>query len=335
MQHNAKRRSYQEIHMARDTYAASGCNRSSTPVRKAGHVSSKPSSSAAHGNDQWDTRKVGSRPVTPRLPAPPDPAAPMCDTAHFGANSDQADTPDDYEIMEFLEGLLEGFKSVHAAAKVSMHEKGPVPGEDVVDDWSQLDRLGKLPHSSRTVPLEERSCGQVPIMLVGQRGGPAAMMPPRTASAGSTPLRSNEDAVDTSSHADMFSTRMRLHALKAFLEETCGTVANSFDVMAGLALRASFGGSGNPNDRIRHMFTEEELCGTLSDLGYGVGAAPAWWHALFCSLDIDGDGAIALQDMYDALVLNLPTISDAIDQPEVFFTNPSEETWRRKTVFSG
>ncbi|OLQ14726.1 hypothetical protein AK812_SmicGene1048 [Symbiodinium microadriaticum] len=54
------------------------------------------------------------------------------------------------------------------------------------------------------------------------------------------------------------STTLRRHALKAFLDETCGTVANSFDVMAGLALKSSIGGSGTPEDRLRFMFSEQD-----------------------------------------------------------------------------
>merc|ERR1712059_42855 len=93
----------------------------------------------------------------------------------------------------------------------------------------------------------------------------------RSASPGGAGRYPEGDSISKASMGEMsMSMLMRRQALRAFLEETCGTVANAFDVMAGLALRASMGGSGNPQDRIEYMFRQEELTATLKGLGYGV-----------------------------------------------------------------
>jgi len=127
-------------------------------------------------------------------------------------------------------------------------------------------------------------------------------------------------------HASPVSELMRRHALKAFIEKTCGSVASGFDSLAGRALRSTLGGSGAPQDRLRYMFTQEELSKVLGELGYGIGATSRWWHELFSSLDVDGDGLLSLQDTYDALVLQLPPLPDS--KPlDVFFDVPSQKTW--------
>jgi hypothetical protein len=104
---------------------------------------------------------------------------------------------------------------------------------------------------------------------------------------------------------------MRRHALRAFLEEMCGSVAKAFEQMATLAVKNSLGsqgGIGLPDQRMKYKFSPLEFQKTLSNMGYGVGAGSDWWRALFRSLDVDEDGAVSLQDMYDALVLDLPAL---------------------------
>lgn len=194
--------------------------------------------------------------------------------------------PDESEVLELLEGLLEGFREAAGAPEPGYEAPAP-PGAA----WSELDTLDPL----REYPRPQRAVSQVPV--------------------------------------DSVSTLMRRHALRAFLEETCGTVANAFDVLAGLALRATLGGTGGAQDRLRHMFTEQELCSALAGLGYGVGAASSWWHEVFSVLDMDGDGLVSLQDMYDALVLQLPPMPDEEDKPQVFFSNPPEERWQQRAGF--
>jgi len=127
-------------------------------------------------------------------------------------------------------------------------------------------------------------------------------------------------------HVPSVSELMRRHTLKSFMEKTCGSVASGFDVLAGRALRSSLGGSGSPHDRLRYMFSQDELSNVLGELGYGVGATSRWWHELFSSLDVDGDGLVSLQDTYDALVLELPPLPDS-ELLEVFFDTPNQETW--------
>merc|ERR1740129_1214757 len=104
-----------------------------------------------------------------------------------------------------------------------------------------------------------------------------------------------------------------MHALRTFLEETCGSVARAFEQMAALAIRASphsAGVSGEPEDRLKHKFTAPEFARTLSAMGYGVDAGGEWWRTLFRCVDVDEDGAVSLQDIYDALVLDLPSMPE-------------------------
>jgi len=173
-------------------------------------------------------------------------------------DSEAGADPEEHEVLEFLEGLLEGFR-----AAASSEPGAPATG------WSELDDLAPA----------------------GKRGA--------TGATGVSP-------VSIAVSADPVSTLMRRHALRTFLEETCGTVASAFDVLAGLALRGISGGPGTNQDRLRHEFSPSELRRCLTQLGYGAAAAEAWWEALFVSVDVDGDGRVSLQDMYDALVLYLP-----------------------------
>lgn len=116
---------------------------------------------------------------------------------------------------------------------------------------------------------------------------------------------------------DSVSSLMRLHALRSFFEETCGTVANAFDLMASTALRAQGGSGGSAEDRLSYLFQEDEFRNILAGMGYGVDATAAWWKGLFLNIDADRDGKISLQDMYDTMVLDLPIMDG--DDTNVFF----------------
>ncbi|CAK0867303.1 unnamed protein product, partial [Prorocentrum cordatum] len=213
--------------------------------------------------------------------APPEAAAPR--KVSSAASSLAADVTDS-EIEEFLEGLLEGFRAAPPQGRgVATSGASPVP------------------------PAKER-----PPQAGLPAGGGGRGAPARGATA-----------------PDPLLSVLRRHALRAFLEEPFGTVAAAWDAMAGLALdAASEGGPAPadgapelPRDTLRHRFTEEELTGILIGFGYGVGAGPSWWHALFCSLDVDQDGAVSLQDMYSALVLDLPSADASEDGPAALFVD--------------
>lgn len=200
----------------------------------------------------------------------------------------------DAELEEFLEGLLDGLRNNLSSANVQPSQQGK---------WSDLDEL-----------MEAQ------VQAPGPHKGASPAYPPSSPSSPS-------HAVSNTS-ADPMSTLMRRHALRAFLEETCGTVANAFDLIAGNALRASLGGSGNPEDRLHYVLNLHEFCHGLRVLGYGVNASPSWWQTLFCNIDFDQDGAVSLQDMYDSLVLNASTDSSNEEQ-SVFFSEPIVRKWQR------
>ncbi|CAJ1437339.1 unnamed protein product [Effrenium voratum] len=199
-------------------------------------------------------------------------------------------------IEEFLEGLLEGFRMAGVGHRADLDFAADFAPEPK-GSWQDLDEVPKVDFSLDT-PRKLQSMLSRPEPA----GSPPGASPPS------------------------LSTSMRRHALRAFLDETCGTVANSFDIMAGLALKASLGGSGTVEDRLRHSFREEDFRLALMGLGYGLGGKDAWWSALFEAMDVDGDGTVSLQDMYDALVLALPPEAAA---PNVFFTEPHSEVWCR------
>ncbi|CAK9108864.1 Putative F-box and FNIP repeat-containing protein L60 [Durusdinium trenchii] len=197
-------------------------------------------------------------------------------------------------IEEFLEGLLDGFRMAGVGHRSP--EKAPVlqdPG-----NWQDLDGIPKA-----TASFENQR-----KMQMSRQSAFAALG-----------ARSAEPS-------DGLSVTLRRHALRAFLEETCGSTANAFDIMAGLALKASLGASGTAEDRLRYAFQEEEFRLALTGLGYGLGAKEAWWSALFVAVDVDADGAVTLQDLYDALVLALPNEKEA---PPVFFTDSPRNLWAR------
>lgn len=211
-----------------------------------------------------------------------------------GAPSSEKRAAQDEIIEEFLEGLLDGFRM----AGVGHRAEAPVPLQDP-GNWLDLDAVPKAGASFESKKKLQN--------LLSRKSPSPSRGPP------------DDDALSVS---------LRRHALRAFLEETCGTVANAFDIMAGLALKASMGGSGTCDDRLHFTFHEEDFHLSLTHLGYGLGAKEPWWSALFVAMDVDGDGVVSLQDMYDALVLALPNDKEA---PQVFFTEPHQKnTWLRE-----
>lgn len=204
----------------------------------------------------------------------------------------------DMEVLEFLEGLLEGFRMAGVGRRPDSHVSH-------TNDWHELDQLSRLKlgpvHGGSFPQAKDQSAAEVtPKLAVATEAQQASALTEPTAMSARSSTGSEMQV----------SMLMRRHALKAFLEETCGTVANSFDVMAGLALKASLGASGTPQDRLSSFLGEKEFRASLVSLGYGVGGKDAWWASLFASMDIDGDGGISIQDMYDALVLALPPMPE-------------------------
>jgi len=171
--------------------------------------------------------------------------------------------------------------------------------------WSDLDDL-------------ERTLPQFNIASDMPSHSPSNFRPP---DRGSSPSQMGRPKGRGDAFAsDPLSTMMRRHALRSFLEETCGSVAKAFDQMAAVAMRnnsGSQGGVGQPDQRMKYKFGGDEFQRTLAWMGYGVGAGKDWWVALFRSLDVDEDGFVTLQDMYDALVLDLPPVQAG---PNVFFS---------------
>lgn len=215
------------------------------------------------------------------------------------------------EIREFLEGLLEGFR---AAAAANAAQGGPKWGNPAAAGarggkgaWSDLDDLERtLP--SFNIASDMRSTSPS-----------AAYQPPSRGASPSQAGRSPAPKKDAFA-SDPLSTMMRRHALRSFLEEQCGSVAKAFDQMAAIAMRSNSGtqgGVGQPDQRMKYKFGSDEFQKTLSWMGYGVGAGKDWWSALFKSLDVDEDSFVTLQDMYDALVLDLPPAQAG---PNVFFS---------------
>lgn len=206
----------------------------------------------------------------------------------------------DVEIMEFLEGLLEGFRAA-AAANAAQGKTGPRQPKwfeaegNRGGDWSDLNELEKsLPVFSKTE-------------LETARAQTRSVSPIST-----TPRRAAGGKGGGTFKSDPMSTMMRRHALRSFLEEMCGSVAKAFEQMATLAVKnncGAQGGIGLPEQRMKYKFGPQEFQQTLSLMEYGMGAGPDWWHALFQSIDVDQDGAVSLQDMYDALVLDLPPMA--------------------------
>jgi len=214
----------------------------------------------------------------------------------------------DVEIMEFLEGLLEGFRAA-AAANAAQGNNGPrqpkwfEQGGNRSGDWTDLNELEKsLPAFSSGVDAYASGVGQTR----GKNSRSASPTPGATIRPGDL----SKQGVGSFT-SDPLSTMMRRHALRSFLEEMCGSVAKAFEQMATLAVKNSLGsqgGVGLPEQRMKYKFGPGDFQKTLSSMEYGMGAGQDWWNALFKSIDVDEDGAISLQDMYDALVLDLPPL---------------------------
>lgn len=221
----------------------------------------------------------------------------------------------DEEVREFLEGLLEGFRAA-AAANAAQGNTGPrQPKWFEVEGnrggtWSDLNELEKTLPKLAAAEVDGLYAKSPNISPTRSRAG-------QSPAVGASPRRLDTSAEMGASRgsgfaSDPMSTMMRRHALRSFLEEMCGSVAKAFEQMATLAVKHSLGsqgGIGLPDQRMKYKFSPPEFQKTLSNMGYGVGAGPDWWRALFKSLDVDEDGAVSLQDMYDALVLDLPPVA--------------------------
>jgi len=253
--------------------------------------------------------------AAPRGKTPP----PRSATPQRGRGARQApqENDADWEIREFLEGLLEGFRAA-AAANAAQGNTGPRQPKWFETDgdqggkaanWSDLNELEKtLPKFSSSVQAyREDAQAPAPSLSPGGGGYGGGGASPSRGYGGGGGRTATPKAAGFAT--DPLSTMMRRHALRAFLEEMCGSVAKAFEQMASLAVKNSLGGQGGiglPDQRMKYKFSPAEFQKTLSHLGYGVGAGTEWWRALFRSIDVDEDGAVSLQDMYDALVLDLP-----------------------------
>lgn len=234
-----------------------------------------------------------------------------------GVGAATGGSANDVEIREFLEGLLEGFRAA-AAANAAQGETGQrrpnwfdTNGQGHKGTWRDLDDLEKtLPEFKSGVDNYYWEAQEK--LTPSTSPAPSASRAAPERGAASTPRGKANSKTDFSS--DPLSTMMRRHALRSFLEETNGSVARAFEQMASVAMAKSVttsGGPGQPEQRMKYKFAPQEFQKALSGLGYGVGAGADWWRALFKSCDVDEDGLVSLQDMYDALVLDLPPIDQA------------------------
>eukprot|EP00928_Gymnodinium_smaydae_P031753 TRINITY_DN23206_c0_g1_i1.p1 TRINITY_DN23206_c0_g1~~TRINITY_DN23206_c0_g1_i1.p1 ORF type:complete len:1698 (-),score=442.51 TRINITY_DN23206_c0_g1_i1:55-5148(-) len=128
------------------------------------------------------------------------------------------------------------------------------------------------------------------------------------------------------------SSSLRRQALRSFLVETCGSVANAFDKMVDLSMsRSTSRRHSRPPpppatataDRLQYVFSARGFRRALSRLGFGVDAKSIWWQEVFLSIDVDGDGLVSLQDLIDALVLGQRFAEEDTYYPEVFFASPA------------
>jgi hypothetical protein len=88
-------------------------------------------------------------------------------------------------------------------------------------------------------------------------------------------------------------TTMRRAALEEFLEEHCGTILLSYEMLAETA--------GVADVELPSYLNFAEFQLALVTLGYGVGAGEAWWLELFKSVDADRDGRLSRQDLLRTL----------------------------------
>jgi len=259
-------------------------------------------------------------------------------SANWGVDDD--DISND-EVFEFLEGLVAGFRDAWATQNANREADqasgsgtpSKVPrrgGDQGLGPWVELDALGKAPPPAEQKSRTQASRGypaQSPASYPTQspatprdlatpstpRGGAfeETQRPLEVGTSGPSPSRSAASRTDGGNRNILAalsgtSNVMRLHAIRSFFEETCGTVANAFDLMASAALNSR--GGGTAEDRLNYLFDEEEFATVLTGMGYGIDATPEWWKALFTNIDADKDGTISLQDMYDSLVLDLAVL---------------------------
>ncbi|CAE7277668.1 CTSC, partial [Symbiodinium sp. KB8] len=125
-------------------------------------------------------------------------------------------------IEEFLEGLLEGFRLAGVGGRPS--EAEPPSLEERVGNWQDLDDVPKATVERALSPKLQGMLRLPPSPQPAQPAQPAS--PPRS------PFQDELAEATAEVALPSVSTTLRRHALKAFLDETCGTVANSFDVMA-------------------------------------------------------------------------------------------------------
>lgn len=105
---------------------------------------------------------------------------------------------------------------------------------------------------------------------------------------------------------DEFAVTMRRQALRAFLEETCGSVSSAFErLIESVPRTRSSQRSGLASERWRHALTPAEFRTSMTALGYG--ARSVSWNALFQCVDVDGDGRVSLQDLLNALERDPPS----------------------------
>jgi len=229
----------------------------------------------------------------------------------------------DVEIMEFLEGLLEGFRAA-AAANAAQGNNGPRQPKWFEQEGNRGGEWGDLNELEKTLPMFSSGVDAYADSR-GQGLRPPVARPP----AQGTPGRQGSSGGGAIAK-DPLSTMMRRHALRSFLEEMCGSVAKAFEQMATMAVKNSLGsqgGIGLPEQRMKYKFGPGDFRKTLTHMQYGEGAGPDWWNALFVSIDVDEDGAISLQDMYDALVLDLPPLpAGQSNAASVFFQGNVEES---------
>lgn len=256
--------------------------------------------------------------------------------------SRQVEGDNDTEIREFLEGLLEGFRAA-AAANAAQGNSGPRQPKWFEAEgnrggkWTDLDDLEKtFPEIGGSLEsyrdkLQDAKQSVTPTKGMSPRGNTG------TGALGQTDsLTPRGQTVNFAT--DPLSVMMRRNALRGFLEETCGSVAKAFEQMASLAVKNSLGsqgGVGLPEQRMKYKFSPSEFQKTLSNMGYGVGAGQDWWRALFKSIDIDEDGAVSLQDMYDALVLDLPISQGQPGASSVFYSTADGPRSNRGDVSPG
>lgn len=293
--------------------------------------------------DPSDTPSSARTGIAPGLPAasPPDPPQLReLDGGSQARSPEMQAVPREAlpsELEELLEGLIAGFKAAHRRRKgvsptstrastgrqqtaftempprpTTPESRGPTPSPAGAPShcspslWQDpLATSASLPSCMATTQVgspydslvEELLSVRGSSPLESQRPSPLA----RTAPGATLPDSPDELQARSASAVPDF------RELRDFLERRHGSVARAFDAMVGEAFRASLGCSGAPGTtqmRMRHVLTLPELRHALGAWGWGQGADQDWWLPLFRRLDVDGDGFVSLQDIFDALLLH-------------------------------